>query len=83
MEENLTCECGNETFWFFWSYARCTKCFNEYKETPYNSLGKPPQGGFGGIEHYDGPEYWLRRFDNVKNQYHNNWEHSKINYKTN
>ena len=27
------------------------------------------------------PEFWMRRFDKGKNQYHDNWEKSKINYK--
>ena len=83
MEESLVCECGNEKFWFFWSYARCTKCFNEYKRTWPDTEWPPPEapGGFGGIERNEGPEHWMRRFDKEKNQYHDNWERSKITYK--
>lgn len=74
--ENFICECGNENFWFFWSYVRCTKCFNEYKETWETPLFPYEHGGFGGIEPYEGPRFWIRRFDKDKNQYHNDWEHS-------
>ena len=80
MEESLICECGHAQFWFFWKYARCTKCFNEYKRTQYQSLAGE-NGGFGGIEYYEGPEFWMRRFDKDKKQYHDNWEKSKITYK--
>jgi len=66
MEENFKCECGNEKFWFFWNFVRCTKCFNEYKRTQ---------------EDWNEPELWLRRFNKKKNQYNLNWEHSKITYK--
>jgi len=78
MNESFICECGNEKFWFFWSYARCTKCFNEYKRTLREAVFT---GGFGGIESNEGPEFWIRRFDIEKNQYHDNWEKSKITYK--
>jgi hypothetical protein len=70
MEEPLICECGHETFWFFWSFARCTKCFNEYKKTI-------EEWKFGD-RNDPGPEFWMRRFDKKKNQYHDNWEKSKI-----
>jgi len=72
MEEGFVCECGNDIFWYFWgcgAHVRCTKCFNEYKRTE-------PEWGTDRA-----PEFWLRRFDKEKNQYHDNWEHSKITYK--
>jgi hypothetical protein len=80
MEESLICECGNQNFWFFWGYARCTKCFNEYKYEWYEDWSSPG-GGFGGIESQSGPQFWMRRFDIEKNQYHDNWEKSKLTYK--
>ena len=66
MDENFVCECGNEEFWFFWGWVKCTKCFNEYKKTRST---------------WNGPEFWLRRFNKEKNKYHDNWEHSKLTYK--
>ena len=30
MDESITCECGNNKFWWFGGYSRCTKCYNEY-----------------------------------------------------
>ncbi len=77
MNESFVCECGNEKFWYFWSYVRCSKCFNEYKYT-WNDGWVP---GEGIVEHNIGPERWLRRFNKEKNQYHDNWEKSKITYK--
>lgn len=65
MDEGVICECGNDTFWYFWNKVRCTKCFNEYKKTELEGT----------------PEFWMRRFNKIKNQYHNNWEHSKLTYK--
>jgi hypothetical protein len=79
MDESLVCECGNEEFWFFWSYARCTKCFNEYKREWRDSWTTGFGGGGGHNESM--PEHWMRRFNKVKNQYHDNWERSKITYK--
>ena len=74
MDENLICECGNENFWFFWGYVRCTKCFNEYKrvmtEFHQHSFG----GGGSGYPDLT-PEFLMRRFNKEKNQYYNNWEH--------
>jgi hypothetical protein len=32
MEKSIVCECGNSEFWYFGKYARCTKCYTEYKE---------------------------------------------------
>ena len=80
MDKNFICECGNEEFWFFWGYVRCIKCFNEYKRT-FPEFHNIKGDGFGGIEYNDGPEFWMRRFDKDKNQYHDNWEKSKITYK--
>ena len=80
MDESLICECGNENFWFFWSYARCTKCFNEYKKV----MTEYYLHGFGGATSDVPdlkPEFWMRRFDKTKNQYHDNWEKSKLTYK--
>jgi len=81
MDESLICECGNENFWYFWEYVRCTKCFNEHKKM---MVERYATGGFGSSS--DGstetyPEFWMRRFDKKKNQYHNNWEKSKLTYK--
>lgn len=66
MEENFICECGNDTFWFFWHKTRCCKCFNEYKQS-------------GGI--CWPTEYWMRRFNKKENKYENNWEHAPITFK--
>lgn len=33
MDELFTCECGNDTFWYFGGLVRCPKCFNEYRQT--------------------------------------------------
>ena len=78
MNESLICECGNQNFWYFWTYVRCTKCFNEYKYEFYED--DEHFGGFGGIENQSGPQYWMRRFDKSKNQY-DNWGKSKLTYK--
>ena len=81
MGESFICECGNETFWYFWSYVRCTKCFNEYKKVMAERYATSGFGssGDGSTEPY--PEFWMSRFDKVKNQYHDNWEKSKLTYK--
>ena len=70
MEISFICECGNEHFWYFWHYVRCTKCFNEYKD----EISREVAAGYES-------EHWMRRFDKTKNQYPDNWEKSKITYK--
>ena len=30
MDESIKCECGNDKFWWFGDYSRCTSCYNEY-----------------------------------------------------
>ena len=32
MDESITCECGNDKFWWFGEFSRCPKCYNEYKK---------------------------------------------------
>jgi len=31
MDKSIECECGNTLFWFFGSFFRCNKCYNEFK----------------------------------------------------
>jgi hypothetical protein len=31
VEKSITCECGNNKFWYFGNYIRCPKCFMEFK----------------------------------------------------
>jgi len=61
MEESMTCECGNNEFWYFWEFVRCPKCWNEYKRT---TIGRKKL-----------VEQWVRRFNKEENHYPENWEH--------
>jgi len=77
MEESFVCECGNDKFWFYWETVRCTKCWNEYKQTEQfhykeEVAHKSPEP----IK-----ELWLRRFNLKENKYNPNWEKSKQTYK--
>jgi len=67
MDKSFVCECGNDKFWFFWGFVRCTKCLNEYRETHLTDSTIR--------------ELWLRRFNIQKKQYNKNWERSKSTYK--
>lgn len=33
MEKSLICECGNNNMWVFKGFCRCSKCYNEFKNT--------------------------------------------------
>lgn len=70
MDENLVCECGNNEMWFFWGFARCTQCYNEYK------LGKTYPDLIDNTE----VEYLMRRWNKEENHYAINWERSQITY---
>ena len=61
MDKSIKCECGNNTFWYFKTFVRCTKCWNEYKETT-------------NFNHET--EFWMRRFNKVEKKYNPNWEHA-------
>jgi len=78
MDESLICECGNTKFWFFWDFVRCTKCFNEYKKI-IKAYTQPKLNELNEFK-YPTFEYWLRRFDKEKNQYHDNWETSPLTF---
>jgi len=59
MEESIKCECGNDKFWFFKTFVRCTNCFNEFKHTTNaNNI----------------IECWMRRFNHEEHKYNPNWE---------
>ena len=77
MDESFICECGNNNFWYFWGYVRCTKCHNEYKQTRTDR-------SFSDLDisviRYE-TEYWMRRFNNNENKYNNNWEKSPVTFK--
>lgn len=63
MDESMKCECGNDTFWYFGTFVRCPKCYQEYKrtETVVRSVE---------VEH------WTRRWSVDGENAHGNWEHS-------
>ena len=70
MDKGFTCECGNDKFWFFWHYVRCTKCYNEYKDEITNEVA-------AGYE----SERFMRRFNKEENKYDNNWEKAPITFR--
>lgn len=73
MDESFICECGNETFWFFWDRVRCKNCLNEYKQTETSM-------DYGDADGVIAKEQWLRRYNLIELKY-SNWEKSKITYK--
>jgi hypothetical protein len=58
MDQNIICECGETTFWWFGSYLRCTKCCTEFKQTG-------PKGR---------EEFWQRKFNHETHEYCEHWE---------
>jgi len=68
MDESLQCECGNYNYWFFWYFARCKSCYNEYKidRNPLNPSDV---------------NYLMRRYNIEENNYSKNWEKFSGNFK--
>ena len=58
MDKSIICECGNQVFWWFGDFVRCTRCYTEYKQTEDVPGEK---------------ETWLRRFNNDSHEYDKNW----------
>lgn len=70
MDESVKCECGNTQFLYFWDYARCPKCFNEYKTTGLvERRDRSRKIPFS----YNVVENWVRRYNTELNNY-TNWE---------
>lgn len=59
MDESIKCECGESKYWWFGSFFRCQKCYNEFKVTSTE----------------DQDVYWVRRFNGEKSKYSESWEH--------